>query len=105
MPPRIVDLNTYRTSGTLVFAGRDRGQLVRAKSDLDTLDNDADVVEIRIPQELFAVTSSFFLGMFAKSIQTLGDDGFRRRYLFVGKDITRVVDDGIREALRKGSPL
>src|SRR5437899_1189870 len=103
--PRIIDLGAYRTEGTLVFAGRDRGKLVRSKAALEEADRDADPVEIRVPDDIFSITSSFFLGMFGPSIQKLGADAFTTHYLFVGKDISPIVKDGVREALRTGSPL
>ena len=103
--PRIIDLAAYRTAGVLVFAGRDRGELVRAKARVEEADKEAEPVEVRVPEDVFGVTSSFFLGMFDKSVKRFGDDGFRKHYHFTGKDISAVLDDGIREALRTGSPL
>jgi len=103
--PKIIDLAAYRTQGTLVFAGRDRGRLVRAKAALEEADREPAPVEIRIPDDIFSITSSFFLGMFGPSIQRLGAENFAKHYLFVGKDISPIVRDGVREALRTGSPL
>lgn len=102
---RIIDLAAYRSAGTLVFAGRDRGKLVRSKARVDETDQGGEKVEVRVPEEIFSVTSSFFLGMFALSIQKLGEDAFRQHYVFTGKDISEVIEDSIREALRTGSPL
>lgn len=103
--PRTIDLAAYRTAGVLVFAGRDRGELVRAKARVEEADREADPVEIHVPEDVFGVTSSFFLGMLAPSVKLLGENKFRQHYQFTGKDISSVIDDGIQEALRTGSPL
>ena len=100
-----IDLNDYRSAGSRVFAGRDRGRKVREAARLDDHDKKRDVIEVRVPEDVFSINSSFFLGMFGPSIRTLGEDGFQKRYKFTGKDIGRVIRDGIDEALRTGSPL
>lgn len=100
-----VDLGEHRSGGSRVFAGRDRGSNVRNQNKLDKLDKEGKVVEVFVPEDVFSINSSFFLGMFGPSIRQLGEEEFRRRYRFVGKDITRVKEAGIREALRTESPL
>lgn len=101
----IVDLAEFRTGNVRVFAGRDRGQKVREAARLAALDDAGSEIEIRVPEDVFSVTSSFFLGMFGDTIRALGKSEFRRRYRFTGRDIERVLEDGIAEALRKESPL
>ena len=101
----IVDLAAFRTSGVRVFAGRDRGRKVREAAALDKLDRETINVRVSVPQDVFSVNTSFFLGMFGKSIRELGEDKFREKYEFVGKPIDEVVDEGIEEALRSKSPL
>ena len=103
---RIIDLSEYRSGTSRVFAGRDRGTSVRERARIDDLDRGGEEVEVRIPPDTFSVNSSFFLGMFEKSIQLLGPDAFRQRYHFIGADvIKRTLEDGIAEALRTKSPL
>lgn len=102
---RIIDLANYRSPDVRVFAGRERGAKVREAAKVDELDGVDEVVEVRVPDDLFSVNSSFFLGMFGPSIRFLGETEFRRRYRFVGKNIQRVTEECIKEALRTGSPL
>lgn len=102
---KTIDLAKYRSGGTRVYAGRERGEKVRQSADLDSADRAEEIVEVQIPSEIFAVTSSFFLGMFTDSIERLGETGFREKYRFVGKDISSVYESGIREALAKSSPF
>ncbi|MBA3342484.1 MAG: DUF4325 domain-containing protein [Gemmatimonadaceae bacterium] len=101
----VFDLNTYRSAGSRVFAGRDRGREVRIKAMLDDMDIEPGEVEVSVPADVFSVNSSFFLGLFGPSIRSLGGPGFRAKYRFVGRDISRVVNDGIEEALNTSSPL
>ena len=100
-----IDLRQYRSGGSRVFAGRQRGEEVRSKAGLGRLDL-ADVrVSVVIPDDTFSLTSFFFLGMFGPSIRALGRDGFRAKYCFSGPDFGDLIQDGIDEALRTSSPL
>jgi hypothetical protein len=100
-----ISLNDYRSRGGKVFAGRERGEKVRHAAQLTTLDQQDVSVSVFIPEDVFSVNSSFFLGMFGESVRKLGEEGFRAHYRFEGKDITDTVEDGIREALAAVSPL
>lgn len=100
-----IDLDSYRSKSSRVFAGRSRGEAVRTAAKLDEEDRSAETVEVRIPEDTFSVNSSFFLGMFGESIRTLGEEKFKEKYHFVGKEISRVLEDGVKEALRTSSPL
>jgi hypothetical protein len=101
----IIDLGRYRTGGSQVFAGRERGQKVRAAARLDEIDRTDNEVEIRVPEDIYSLNSSFFLGMFGDSVRRFGETEFRRRYRFVGEDLEALINEGIREALRTTSPL
>lgn len=100
-----IDLARHRSHGSLVFSGRTRGQLVREKAQLDDLDRAEEQVTVKVPNDTISVNSSFFLGMFADSIRFLGEERFREKYLFEGRDISRTVDSGIQEVMRRFSPL
>lgn len=105
MPFVRIDLDSYRDPRSRIFSGRARGEQVRLAAKLPELDISTDRVEIHVPEDVFSVTSSFFLGMFRDSINTLGEEGFRKKFSFAGKNIQRVVDESIREALKRSSPL
>jgi hypothetical protein len=102
---KVIDLDQYRTPGIRVYAGRERGARVRADALLDQFDKDGEEVTVKIPEDSFSVNSSFFLGMFGPSIRLLKEEKFRERYKFEGKNIARVINECIKEALRTGSPL
>lgn len=105
MTTRRIDLGKYSSKGVGVLAGRERGAAVRKEENLDAIDASADDVEVFIPDRLYAVNTSFFLGMFERSIVRLGADRFRARYHFVGRDAEATRDEGIRIAALYGTPL
>ncbi len=98
-----ISLARWRTQK--VFAGREAGQACREFFKLDELDKVGTEIRVTIPEEVYSVNASFFLGMFGDSIRSLGKDRFRSRYHFVGKDISRTLSSGIRYALDRGRPL
>lgn len=103
--PVRVDLGQYQDAGSKVFSGRPRGAAVRERAKLTVLEGSAERIDVHVPEDTISLTSSFFLGMFRDSIRGLQEAGFRARYQFTGKDVSRVVNDSIREALKRESPL
>ncbi|MBL0938136.1 MAG: hypothetical protein IBJ03_04530 [Gemmatimonadaceae bacterium] len=105
MPSKVVNLDEHRDKGVRVFSGRGRGEIVRDNVRLESLEKEFERISIYVPEDVFVLTSSFFLGMFDLCIRRLGEAGFRAKYEFTGKDIARIVDESIVEALKDGSPL
>lgn len=96
----------FRDLGMPVFTGRSRGEKARQRIGLDKLADD-EIVDVNIPDEVYTVTSSYFLGLFAPSVKALGG---RERFLdvfrFVGPDfILTKLDDWIDRALREGEDI
>jgi hypothetical protein len=102
-----VDLDKARTSkDARVFAGRDRGGHWRSEFKLDEIDNGTDAVDVEIPGDVISVNISFFLGMFGKSVRTLGTERFRQRYQFhCNEDLLPLIDLGVEQALKTSSAL
>lgn len=101
-----IDMSDYHTSGIGVMSGRERGKRVRERIGMRKLDESASQYVIKFPEEVYQVTSSFFLGLFAPSVTALGEDEFRDKYSFDGpKSFDEIVDYGVREALKENSPL
>jgi hypothetical protein len=99
-PKLVLDLNLWRGSQEIrVLAGREVGEDVRRKANVEALDDRDEPVEVRVPADLFSLTSSFFLGLFAPSIRKLGASQFRKHYFFTGKQVNRVVEDAIRSVI------
>lgn len=86
--------------GMPVFTGRDRGESARKDLKLDKLPPN-EIVDVRIPDDTYAVTSSFFLGLFGPSVRELGGEGFERQFRFTGPDfVLSKVQDWVYRALR-----
>jgi hypothetical protein len=100
-----IDLGKYRSENAEIFSGRQRGLDVRKDAGLDSLDRNSDPVIVHIPEDVFSVNSSFFLGMFTPSIERLGGEAFKRKYRFTGKDISQVIAEAIRVTTTTESPF
>lgn len=65
------------------LSGQERGVEARAMFNLDELDSSNDEVKVIVPDDLDAIASSFFQGMFASSVRNLGGgESFLRHYRF-----------------------
>ena len=70
MQPHKIDFSKF--DGPL-FSGRARGENARKKINLDDLETmDGATFKVELPRNFFTITSSFFLGLFGKSIQRCG---------------------------------
>lgn len=88
--------------GMPVFTGRERGRRAREQLRLDQHDLSNEVVEMNVPDDVYSITSSYFLGFLGKSVRLLGREGFRQKYLFVAPaHVEDKIDDWITRALRE----
>ncbi len=104
--PVTMDLNEARTppdSGLL--SGRDSGLATRKRFQVSRMDRSPGVVTIIIPDEVFSMNTSFFLGLFGDSVRALGEEAFRAKYHFVcDEEIHRpTIERGIEKALKEAS--
>ena len=77
---RRIDFSTF---GGPVYCGRERSQEYRLALDLDALDKTHDKAIVHIPDNTYTVSSSFFLGLFGKSVITAGSaEVFFEKYVF-----------------------
>ena len=81
---KTIDFN--KISG-LVFSGRERGAAMREKFSLDELDRQNGQVLIIISDDVFTISSSFFLAMFGDSIRYA-----KNREIFLNKYIFKIPD-------------
>lgn len=105
MNAKIIDLSRYTSPGVGILADRDRGEHARKKEGLDEFDRSEGQARVIIPDAVYSVNSSFFLGLFDKSINHLGPDRFREKYLFEGPDADRTREEGIRMAIILQKPF
>ena len=94
-----IDLQQYRVQNSKILFGRDFGAQVRNKLKLDEIDKTEEQVTIIIPNDIWSLNSSYFIGMFEKSILLLGEEKFRKKYLFqcsnnyILENINQGIDD------------
>ena len=100
----IVDFSNL---GGPVYSGRAKGELARATLNLDAFDRKLAQVIVRIPEDTYSVTTSFFLGLFGESIRKAGSrEAFLRRYHFEMPDVFKsTFDTCIVRALQAQSAL
>jgi hypothetical protein len=77
-----IDLAALTDNGRVRnLTGHERGIAAREQFDLNSLDAAQEAIEVRVPDDLDAITISFFQGMFADSVRKVGS-GFLEHYRF-----------------------
>lgn len=95
----------FQQFGGPVFTGRDRGEAARKKLKLDRV-KIGDTVTVEIPSTTYTVTSSFFLGLFGKSIRDLGLDSFKTIFKFnMPSFLSESVEEWLYRAARDRSNM
>jgi len=99
----LIDLDVLTNNGKVHnLSGHERGLAARAEFQLDAFDSEMDLVQIRVPDHIYAVSPSFVQGLLAASLQKFGlsKDAFFGRYELVASDlIKRQFDRGISAIL------
>lgn len=93
-------LDVIINGNSKVLSGRTEGKIMRSKLKLDKRDDDDKIYEIFVP-DVFAITASYFLECFGKSIRSLGKEKFNKKYKFNVKSsvVQDNIDNGIEAAL------
>ena len=85
---RTIDLTPYTADGKVRnLSGKDRGLDARAQFQMDEEDRQTDPVTVYVPDYVYAISTSFFCGMFGASYDSLGRDGLLRKYQFKAPDV------------------
>lgn len=78
-----IDIISITKGEVFNLAGHDRGLAARANFDLDRFDDESTPVRVNFPEGFRQVSSSFFQGMFAGSVQKFGSvEHFFAHYMF-----------------------
>ncbi|WP_172492006.1 hypothetical protein [Gluconobacter oxydans] len=65
------------------LSGKERGEEARSFFGLDDLDNSPSPVTVEVPDYIYAISSSYFLGLFSKSVLSRGTaENFLDHYQF-----------------------
>ena len=98
----IIDLSNYLKDKRLILSGEESGSSIRQMLDLDSIDKTNKSVIIKIPDNIFCMTTSFFIGLFGPSVIKLGKYRFNYKYKFVCNEmIYNTIKDGINRLLNK----
>ena len=77
---KVIDFSSL---GGPVYVGRANGAQARRKLKLDVLDEQAESISVIVPDNSYAVNSSFFLGLFGPSLSHFETrDAFLDHYRF-----------------------
>lgn len=93
-----IDLEVLTQGKVHNLSGRLRGLAAREMFGLDQIDEAGDVVQVRIPDYVYAVTPSFIQGLFGRSVERRGgrEQDFRRSFSFIAP---AVVLDQVEKGL------
>lgn len=92
--------------GMPVFTGRSRGEESRRRLGLDKIGED-EIVEVTIPDDVYTITSSYFLGLFGPSVRKAGSrEKFMEKFVFKAPaHVSEKLGDFITRALREQQNL
>lgn len=102
-----ININDKISAKTIILSGRTKGKNMREILKLDELEDKEDTIEIVINKPIASFNSSYFLGLFTKSIKKYKTkEAFLEKYNFICDEyITKDIDDGIAEALKRTNSL
>lgn len=109
----LINLEDYRVrdgNGSIakVFTGRDRGEYVRIKSNIDKIESEYDSVVIVIPDQVYSINPSFFEELFVNVVKKLGKEKFRAKFNFISEgdyNYERPLSEAILRILRKNTAI
>ena len=88
-----INLQEFRTPGSKVFTGRDRGINVRKKSKINDLEKSNDKVSIIIPEDIGSINPSFLEEFLLDVVTRLKADRFFAKFEFINKGRYKIKDD------------
>ncbi len=103
-----IDLKDCTAEGTILnLSGKEKGEDARNLFHIDELDKSEQDVTVVIPNSLHGISSSFFLGLFSKSVRKYGSiDNFFQKYKFdAPPTLLRQIESGVRHSLMDKKPF
>ena len=104
---KCIDLALYTADGKIQnLSGKSRGLDVRREFKMDELDRGVEVVSVLIPNYIYAISTSFFCGMFSDSYRFLGRQGLLNKYLFkMDSELWPQIHQGLERCSYDFAPL
>ena len=104
MSSAIINLEDFRTKGSKVFTGRDRGAQVRNDSKIDSIADQNESVTIVIPKDIRSINPSFLEEFLVNVVSKLKREGFYSKFNVenfgdykVDEDLRDAIDRILRE--------
>jgi hypothetical protein len=105
MMETIINLSDFRTPGSKVFTGRDRGIFVRSNSKIDELITSPEThIQIIVPEDIRSINPSFLEEFLINVVQKLGKERFYKNIIFktsgrydIQDDLEEAIDSILRE--------
>lgn len=103
----IIDLDAYRTqlgsTKSKVFTGRDRGEDVRVRSNIDKIFEENDKIKIIIPKDIYSITPSFLEEYFYNVVKKYGKNDVESRLEWEtnGYSIHEALSEAFERILRR----
>jgi len=95
-----INLEVYRTPGSRVFTGRDRGKEVRQQSKIDEIEAVNSKVIIVIPDNIGSITPSFLEEFLVNVVNKLKPELFFRKFDFQNNGRYKIQSD-LQEAVER----
>lgn len=99
MKADFIDLELFRTPGSKVFTGRDRGIEVREKSMIDKLEESNDLITIIIPEDIRSINPSFLEEFLFNVVTKLKKEKFYIKFKFDNKSPRYKIETDLGEAI------
>lgn len=97
-----INLEHYRTPGSKVFTGRDRGVDVRVKSKINEIEATLTegTITIIIPEDIRSINPSFLEEFLFNVVKKLGKEAFYKKIIFDNKsERYRSFNNDLEEAI------
>lgn len=101
MNPIIIDLENFRTKGSKVFTGRDRGIEVREASKIDILSENNEHIIIKIPKDIMSINPSFLEEFLVNVVIRDGKEKFMQKFKFENESTRYSIDLDLEEAIER----
>ncbi|MEC7262671.1 MAG: DUF4325 domain-containing protein [Bacteroidota bacterium] len=101
-------LEDFRTPGSKVFTGRDRGKRVRIESNINEIEKNYDKVHVIIPDNVYSIIPSFFEELFLDVVIKLGKEKFHDKFEVLSEGAynpSRALNEAVERILRNNSAL
>ena len=104
---KYIDLALYTADGKVQnLSGKSRGLDVRREFRMDDLDRGTEVISVLIPDYVYAISTSFFCGMFSDSYKLLGREGLLNKYQFkIEADLWPQIHQGLERCSYDFTPF